>query len=503
MTGAIPGLAIPGLGNVVDNDGDDDQAEMERQARRAVQINILSDLTAKAPTTAVRDCLRKYDASKQQWQIINALKQESKKVLVETLAYIGVPDMNKYLATALPDALFCRVQNLLPDTCHICKAKYCLKVQDRPIISCVKCGQGCHNECFLTLINKTEDDLIGLNQIEREALINPHGSIGLFYVCGHCQEDIVPQKHTGLMKHVAKNSKKQGVTPTIQNDQAATPVVASAATNGDANATILVDDSVATDEDAGILSPRRRVTIAANPIIIPNAEILLAPKSQIHSPPVPVCKHYKQARCKFGLAGKKEGIGSCPDAHPKPCKKLLEHGNRGPRGCNKGEACDLFHPQMCHRSLRDRTCINPSCRYMHVKGTKRSQVSIHVGDSTSINCGEDTGHQSSQSTHTPRQMNYNRAQPNPHHGNSSDQHNQDYFLDALMQMKEQILKEMDKKLQQLHAQTPTLHPIPQGYSLAHQYQQSLPNPYYPHNLYPMQRQMPPQALPNQGQMVMH
>jgi hypothetical protein len=100
-------------------------------------------------------------------------------------------------------------------------------------------------------------------------------------------------------------------------------------------------------------------------------------------------------------------------------------------------------------------------------------------------------------------MGHIRPQPNPHHGNRTDQPNQDYFLDALMQMKEQIIKEMDSKLQQLQAQTRNVYPIPQVYRDAHQYQQSMANPYHPHHLYPTQRQMSPQAMQNQGTMVMH
>jgi len=186
------------------------------------QKNIIADLCIRAPNTAVRDCLRKYDPSKQQWQITNGFEAESKKVLVETLAYLGKPDMDKYLAKALPNELFCRIQNLLPDTCHLCKDIYCLKVDDKPVVSCVKCGQGCHNKCILDRINKTEDDLVALNPVEREALINPHSSIGLFYVCGPCQVSTIPQKK-GLMKKIsfARDLENQNAAP--PNQQTAPP----------------------------------------------------------------------------------------------------------------------------------------------------------------------------------------------------------------------------------------------------------------------------------------
>ena len=313
MPGTNPGLVTPGLGNDEvggENDADATQAELERQAKKAKETRILAELAASAPTLGVRDCLRKYDVSKEQWQIINALKQESKKILVETLAYLGVPNMHLYLATALPNELLCRIQNLLPDKCHECKDTYCLKVTDKPIICCVKCGQGCHNKCILPRINKTEQDLINLTKAEREALINPYGSIGLFYVCGHCQEQVIPQKNAGLMKHVSKRATKEANTQS--NNPAVATITGDAGTQEDTGPP--ETDTVSTDgvhTDAEVVHPNRRVTIDDNPTIhvidIPSADILLAPNIQSQStPPVAVCKHYKQARCKYGLAGKKK-----------------------------------------------------------------------------------------------------------------------------------------------------------------------------------------------------
>ena len=188
-----------GINKIVNNtmtgqseDGGDDTDD--RQQMLDEQADIIADLCVKASTTAIRDCIRKYDNSKPHWQIKNALGQEQKSVLVDTLCYLGVPGMDMYLATELPNKLFCRIQNLLPDICHICNKKYCIKVNDKPVISCVHCGQGCHNECILDLVGKTEEDLVGLTQKYREALVNPHPAVGLFYVCGPCPEKKIPQK---------------------------------------------------------------------------------------------------------------------------------------------------------------------------------------------------------------------------------------------------------------------------------------------------------------------
>jgi len=524
MTGLNPGLIIPTLGQVIptlgqddDADGDDKQAD-ERQAKLDEQTNILSELCSKA-TTAVRDCLRKYDNSKQHWQITNALGQESKKALVETLAYLGVPDMDRYLATELPKKLFCRIQNILPDICHICNTQYCIKVSDMPVISCVKCGQGCHNECILKLVGKTEEDLVGLNQADREAIVNPHATIGLFYVCVPCQESTIPQKNEGLKKNtlkttLAKSTKRDDTPPSDEQNvpQNVDPV--------QGNATKNVTFEIAQHSAAGTKQPTQSEVshaVIPEPTSDPAIQnrnhpgILLTPDESHNSknlPPATVCKHYKRTRCKYGVSGKKEGEGSCPYFHPKPCKKLMEHGNRGPRGCKKGEQCNLFHPQMCHSSLRQRICIDPSCKFNHVRGTKRTQVDIQVGESNNINYGTDTAHQNTQQfprlqNVTPSFQHATDYAPPPlhqsrNHATKQNDPNPGYFLDALLQLKDEILKEMDKKMQLLQSQTyPQVYPNHHMYNQS--YQQTLPQqPIHP--TYTMPKPMMHQQIANPVQM---
>ena len=87
----------------------------------------------------------------------------------------------------------------------------------------------------------------------------------------------------------------------------------------------------------------------------------------------PLCRFYKQGRCKFGISGRKEGL--CPFSHPKSCKKFLENGTRGPRGCNKGNQCEYLHPLMCYRSIKEKICLKSDCKYLHIKGTRRSVIS--------------------------------------------------------------------------------------------------------------------------------
>lgn len=536
MAGINPALAVPGLGkpeDIDENKEDDLDVNGDAEAKLNEQKGIITDLCAKAPSSTVRDCLRKYDPSKQQWQIINGFKADVKKVLVDTLEYLGKPNMNKYKAEALPNELYCRIQNLLPDICHLCKVKYCLSVSDTPVLSCAKCGQGCHNECILKLIDKTEDDLAALNPEDREALVNPHSHIGLFYVCGPCQPSTIPQR-TELLKKVRfgrDNGNNTNDAPP-NNDNPPTAVHSDGDVSAASNTTpadpaeppataklpltVNGDTTAVSDGDASAVSDRTLTNNQAEPQASADNQAL-AINERPHAPPAPVCKHYKNARCKYGISGKKDGEGVCPYSHPKVCKKLIEHGNRGPRGCTKGDNCELFHPKMCHRSLRDRTCINPSCKVMHVKGTKRSEVTIQVGESTNINYREERQHShAAVSTHPHRMHNNSYAAPQyaapqyttpqytgPQYAakpNPRDNQTQDYFLDALLQMKAEILKELDRKLQQTYPTRVNHQIIPQMYNTLPVHQ-TIPN--HPILQQNMQNQFPPLQSQNQGQMVTH
>ena len=116
--------------------------------------------------------------------------------------------------TTLPHELLCRIQNLFPDMCHLCKETYCVKLHDKPILTCAKCGQGCHSKCVLQLIGKTEEDLNEGNEFGA-VIVNPFAALGLLYLCSPCQENLLPQKENVLIKiqikrpHELQTNRKQ------------------------------------------------------------------------------------------------------------------------------------------------------------------------------------------------------------------------------------------------------------------------------------------------------
>ena len=81
----------------------------------------------------------------------------------------------------------------------------------------------------------------------------------------------------------------------------------------------------------------------------------------------PICRYYRKGACRYGSAGKE-----CKFRHPRVCRKLVNHGNRGELGCKQGKKCDMFHPTVCRNSQRNRVCLVESCRFLHVKGTRRN-----------------------------------------------------------------------------------------------------------------------------------
>lgn len=103
---------------------------------------------------------------------------------------------------------------------------------------------------------------------------------------------------------------------------------------------------------------------------IPNTDAQAGQQRQTPPPQDmrPVCRHYRRGICKHGLLGRE-----CIYRHPKPCRRLLNHGVKGDNGCKLGGKCTMFHPVMCRNSIRKHVCFVETCQYLHVKGTRRTK----------------------------------------------------------------------------------------------------------------------------------
>lgn len=442
--------------------GNSQQVQQSTASNQAdEQSTVIAEICAGAPTDAVRDCLRKYDPKKTSWHIERDLKKDRKEVLVAALDYLGLPNMNQYKAEALPHELVCRIQNLFPDTCQFCKQSYCIKLDDKPILSCIKCGQGCHKTCVLQIIGKEEEDLQEANNFG-EHLANPYSALGLFYICHVCQKDVIPQKETLKVR-----SRRNSVADDAQSD---------------ALANTQHTQTVPPASEAGT-SPQTHTTQPGNAVgdaPINTATVLAQQTSRVtpnNEPPVSICKHYRTGRCKYGISGKKDG--TCAYRHPKVCNKFLNNGLRRRGGCNRGENCNFFHPQMCHSSLQDRTCLRDNCKFMHVRGTRRADEQ-QVSDAGPGNQRVPPGNNAQNTRHRVS------AQHNNKQANSSTPANTNAFLDSVKMLQDQMAI-LTTKMQQMEASKWNWNPQQlQGYQMA---------PRYPHNMQPIyQYQMPPQML---------
>ena len=437
---------------------------------------IIADLCAGALTDTVRNCLRKYDPKRTAWQIEKELKKDKKDVLVAALDYLGVPDMSQYKADALPHELVCRIQNLLPDTCQLCKQSYCIKLHDKPILSCVKCGQGCHNSCVLQVLGKNIEDLESSNNFG-EHLANPYSTLGLFYVCYFCQKEVIPQKEALKLRQNSSRRNSTAEAP-LSNESPTSnenpnPVSIPVAPE----VQVIAPEVQVIAPEVQVIAPEVQV-IASNEGISRATENTAADRFGRNRPNLdlpPVCKHYRTGRCKHGLSGKKDG--TCAYSHPKPCNNFLKNGPRGRGGCTRGENCRFFHPQMCHSSLQERLCARENCKFMHIKGTRRSEQQAAHEDNGGVRQNPaDRGRNASRNA--PAHQSRNSA------AQDSNKATDNAFLDCVKALQVQMAT-LTAKIQQMDANYSHLSLHQQGYPLAMSYPQlkpvgtQFPYPYQP------------------------
>ena len=362
------------------------------------QEEIVAELSSNAPNTDIRDCLRHYN-------IKNSIRQHKaefgkcdKAILVTTLDYLGVPGQNQFTKPACINEIICRIQNLLPDRCNLCEAEYCVKRDEVSLLICAVCGQGSHNICILNHLELQHDD--SLNPQQAMEKINPTKLSGFHYLCGSCEENIIPDKEAGRMKRQTANGNEMGNIGSSQQ----TP------DENQGNSTVEASEDVEQEVERPLQTEQ------------PSAP---------SSPPSPnpsrtICPHYKKNTCRYGIAGR-----GCPNEHPKPCKKFIQHGIKSPNGCSLGRNnCDKFHPKMCHTSLTKGVCFVTDCKSRHVTGTKRTQTDV-----------KDVGHENK--TGTPKTKIGEK---------SSD------FLEVLNLLKVEMLEAMDTKIAQyisVQASAPT------------------------------------------------
>ena len=77
---------------------------------------------------------------------------------------------------------------------------------------------------------------------------------------------------------------------------------------------------------------------------------------------MPICRHLKAGKCKFGIKGK-NNEGKCPFRHIPKCNKFM----RNAKGCSDKE-CKFLHPFVCRLPyLNSGRCERSDCTFAHIK----------------------------------------------------------------------------------------------------------------------------------------
>jgi hypothetical protein len=251
--------------------------------------------------------------------------------------------------------------------------------------------------------------------------IDPTSLPGLHYLCAACENSTIPSEEDGKLKKKPKPSSREEDDPDIL-----------LAAPSEVDITLLNDTQPRLHDDT--LPSYQEQTLPNSQEVMQTSsaeETQMARVSHRNEPPAVsneegptatpaatrnnICSFYRKGTCRYGVSGR-----GCPKEHPKPCRKLLQHGTKTPHGCTLGrDRCDKFHPKMCPSSIRKGECYNTNCGLKHVAGTKRTpanQTDVVTGAADAVNNQANT-------TLT-----------------GSD------FLDALRLLKAEMLEAMDMKL---------------------------------------------------------
>lgn len=399
------------------------------------QQDVLATLASRAPTIA-RNCIRKYNVSltlqKQTAAFLNVRKNE----LVETLNYLGIDDVSQYAKDALVEKLILRIQGLFPDTCGICKMEYSVGLDDKPILSCRMCEQGCHDECIKRLTGGVTDPA---------GIINPFNIPGGIYLCPPCIDRVRPQYSK---KHESTSKRDSIAKPSLNGEDDDNDSQAEDKDDDDDDD----EDSHDHDEqnhqtDADSSEPTNE--IGKQTPVKKTDNTKPDPKSVENTTKGPgICPHYKKGKCKHGASGKQ-----CPKNHPKACPKLMRHGPKTadrPKGCPGAPTCNKWHPELCKTSLKGKPCKYEKCRFRHLTGTKNKDKEIKGGNK--------------------------RKQGNPGEGNKPSDRNKpatvkpitqkEPFLEMLQDWKKELMESVDQKLMaMMQTLSPSYSPSPNPFGM--------------------------------------
>ena len=430
--------------------------------------DVIADLCVNAPSTEIRDCIRIYRWNQSNKINQNELKRKNHRATIEaTLNYLSPSVISKdYTVEGLISLVVSRINTLLPKTCQQCSESYSSSLTDEPLLCCEACGQGAHTSCILNTLQIPDEERDAITPADVLLKINPLSLPQLQYICHDCTTKYLPDKSEGLKKSLKNKQGRTDSVSVLPDDHIPPSQLHNNADDPDLNNHDNHEDDDDEDDDTGADDADARMTDDHA-----NTDHALNSGTQHHhgnTPVQQVCRFYEKGTCRYGIAGR-----GCSRQHPKACKKLLQHGDRGPRGCSAGSRCDKFHPLMCRSSLRKRECFNQECKLVHTVGTKRFKprnqdpvpnlMDVNIpehGYSASRHQSNPSGNstQNSDRHHQPQTHNSNYYSPNSQNSQTANtqppsQH-QNSFLEETLRTMRAEMQEIRNRIPDVRSQTP-------------------------------------------------
>ena len=309
---------------------------------------VVASLIVSATDEIVKKTLRIYDVNLTTKELKRKFNGPDKDHLVKTMDFLGVPDQQDYNKPTVVNNLISRIQSFFPDTCSICREKYATQFGDTPLLECAICGQGAHTPCLPRLIGIEDHDPQKAEFTNKIINLIQNVNSDVHFLCGACSASTIPSPESGRLRRARLQSTANDGTN--QGESGGENVFESAE-----------DDSTPLDNSLHSTAEDSPDMTDSGPGDTHHE------KKDTRKDSRPICRYYKNGTCRHGISGK-----GCPHQHPKACKILIQHGNRGPRGCRNGNKCEDFHPKMCPQSLIARECLTLDCPLRHVAGTKRT-----------------------------------------------------------------------------------------------------------------------------------
>ena len=327
----------------------------------------LSDDSGDAEISSVIQC---YNIGSKGADIIKEMnKKHNVPTLKKCATYLGIPldgEAKKLKAEIISD-IMCRLNSLLRDLCGICSSYYNNTLQDKPPFNCLMCKQGCHIECFGVIDTAFN-------------VLDPNQRNAFPFVCTSCQGEYKSDDDVDIDVHAqkVKKSPRKLKAPL----EAAPEIVSSEITHeglvrGDhtgESITQTVEGNIPLENSEEYEQRRRnleeinqrvngedvdrRSRTAQDTTQIVHDEDIERRKARNKDPTIALCPNYKWGRC--------PNYEDCDYRHPARCWNWIQKGR-----CSYGRKCRYSHPPLCKSSLRERKCLDASCKFFHITRTQR------------------------------------------------------------------------------------------------------------------------------------